>query len=285
MRLTISGAEESYRGEPVGMLLGDAREHGVGFIELCHPWNTAAEGVERCLDAVEASGIRVAAVSGPSHMGTADGWEAHRDLLMSAIEIAKATGAHLVNTYFGHAAERDDDAMIAAYSERLAPCLQKAIRSGITLVLENECDITDEDPKESDITRRPESIVRLVERVDSPNFRLNFDAVNFYLAGVEPFPYAYNIVSNYVAYVHVKDGARYRAKDYAREVRTWQEHGGQYVALAVGEGAVNTEGLLARLGADGYDGFVTLEPHVHASELRDAYVSSIEYLERHGVRR
>ena len=283
MRLAFSGAEQRYQDVPVGVMLGDARDHGVGFIELWHPWNTAPEGIDGCLKAVEESGIQVAAVSALAHLAMPHDWMAQRELLMTAIEIARNTGAHLVNTYFGHADERDDDALISAYAERLVPCLEQAIRSDITIVLENECDITGEDPKKSDITRRPESIVKLMQRVDSPHFRLTYDAVNFYLAGTEPFPYAYNVVSDYVAYVHIKDCARYRSRDYPPTVRTWEEHAGQYVALTVGEGAVNHEGLVRRLREDGYEGFVTLEPHVRASELLDTYVKSIEYLERHGV--
>ena len=283
MRLAFSGAEERYRDVPIGVMLGDAREHGVDFIELWHPWNTSAEGVEHCVSEINTSGIQVAAVSALAHLATPDVWLAQRDLLMKTIKIAATTGAHLVNTYFGHAEEQDDDALISAYAERLAPCLEQAIRSDITIVLENECDITGEDPKESDITRRPESIVKLMECVDSPHFRLTYDAVNFYLAGTEPFPYAYNVVSDFIAYIHIKDGARYRSRDHPPTVRTWEEHAGQYVALTVGEGAVNHEGLLRRLRDDGYEGFVTLEPHVRAARLLDTYVKSIEYLERHGV--
>ena len=283
MELAISGAEERYRGVPVSVLLGDAKEHGANYIEFWHPWNTVAEGVEGSLATIQESGIQVAAMSSLAHLVSPGGVASQQRVLLEAIEIADRVGARLVNTYFGHGEERDDDKLISQYSENLAPCLEKAVGYGVTIVLENECDVAAEDPDETDITRRPESIRALVEHINSPNFRLTFDAVNFYLAGVEPFPHAYNVLCDYVSYVHLKDGAVYRAADYADDVRTWQEHGGWYVALPLGEGAVNHEGLLARLKADGYDGFVTLEPHVPESHLRATYRASIDYLTGHEV--
>ena len=283
MMLALSGVERKYRDVSIGVLLDDAQRYGVQGIELWHPGNTAVEGLDRSLELIEQSGIQVAAVGDMIQLA-APGYDASRQAsLIELVEIAQRAGAPFVNTYFGYAETRDDRKLIAEYAERLAPCLERAAQAGVIIVLENECDIADEDPAESDVTRRPEGVRALVEYVNSPNFRLTFDAVNFYLADVEPFPYAYNILADYIAYVHLKDGARYRPEDYADDVRLWQEHDDRwYVALPLGEGAVNQEGLLRRLRLDGYDGFLTLEPHVPTAHMDETCASAFRYLRERG---
>ena len=45
--------------------------------------------------------------------------------------------------------------------------------------------------------------------MDHPRFGVNFDADNFYNAGIEPFPYAYELLKGHVVQLHAKDSARY----------------------------------------------------------------------------
>ena len=59
------------------------------------------------------------------------------------------------------------------------------------------------------ITRRPEDLLTLLAAVDHPRFGINFDADNFYNAGIEPFPYAYELLREHIFQVHVKDSGRY----------------------------------------------------------------------------
>ena len=130
----------------------------------------------------------------------------------------------------------------------------------------------------SDITRRPERMRELVERINSPHFRLTFDACNFYFAGVEPYPYAYELLQDYIVYVHLKDGARYDPRRYGDRVLRFTDHSGEYVCLPLGQGAINYQGLLTRLKADGYTGFLTLEPHVEPERVAETYQQMLAYL-------
>jgi sugar phosphate isomerase/epimerase len=169
---------------------------------------------------------------------------------------------------------------VEVYLKHLEPCLKRATQLGVTIVLENEFNAFGVDPAKSDITRRPRSLLKLVETAASPHFRLNFDACNFYCAGVEPYPYAYEMLKGYIAYVHVKDGSVYDPDSHQSATlwRRYRDYEQEYIMRPMGEGAVNWAALLARLSAEGYSGFLTLEPHSAKSEMGSAWAQAIGYV-------
>ena len=93
----------------------------------------------------------------------------------------------------------------------------------------------------------PERMLQLVEAVDSPSFRLLFDMANFDGpdAGEQSWA-AYEKVKHHVAHVHLKD----RASDGEC---TW-----------FGEGVIPAARIVGDLAAGGYEGFVSMEPHIAA---------------------
>ena len=190
--------------------------------------------------------------------------ERNQQILRYQIELAAAAGAPYAITYFGFGGERDDQRAMKVYAERLAPCLELAEELNVTILLENEFDSAALDPAGSDITRRPEVVRELVEKVGSARFRTNFDPSNYNFAGVEPFPYAYEILEDVIEYVHVKDGHRIGRARPGADAELWvrsRDFDREYGWCPVGEGAVNWDGLLRALVRDGYDGFIALEPH------------------------
>ncbi len=104
--------------------------------------------------------------------------------------------------------------------------------SGITLIHENEKKIY------GDI---PERALRLVKEIDSPYFKLCYDASNYIQCGVDALA-AYEITKDYTVYYHMKDCID-----------------GVEVPLGMGEGHIAE--IIRDLNARGYDGFLTLEPH------------------------
>ena len=279
MDLVISGTGDFYEGAPVTKLLETARRYQVEHVDLWFPKNTRVEGLDRSVTLIQEAGVSVACVSTWTHLYWPGDIGAQQRLLLEGVELARRLGAKMANTYFGHGLVRDDELAIATYIENLQPCLERAAALDVTICLENEFDVLGDDPQASDITRRPECMRELVERINSPYFRVTFDACNFYFAGVEPYPYAYHLLQDTIAYVHLKDGARYDPRRYGDRVLRFTDHSGEYVCLPVGRGALNTHGLLARLGWDGYDGFVTLEPHVEAERMEETYRQTMDYLE------
>ena len=106
---------------------------------------------------------------------------------------------------------------------------------GVMLLHENEKDIF------GDTAAR---CLTLLRGLKTPRFRAIFDFANFVQVGQDPVA-AYEMLESYVDYIHIKD-ARF-------------DHSANVVAGA-GDGQI--EALLGRFLANGYDGFLTLEPHL-----------------------
>jgi len=281
MKFAVSGTGDVYKNVSITCLLDTARRHSVDYIEVWLPKNFEVEGLEKSIALIRSSGIRVCALSTWTHLFLTEGIEPQQALLIQAISVAEQIGAPLVNTYFGHGKGLDDERAIDIYARNIEPCLKEAAARGITICLENEFDVLGDDPDCSDITRRPESIRVLMEKVDSPHFRVTFDACNFYFAGAEPYPYAYEALKDYIGYVHMKDGTRFRSPIPGREnPLVFTDHSGQYFCVPVGQGVINHQCLLSRLKADGYEGFFTVEPHVEQDQLADCHEQSLAYLRR-----
>ena len=133
------------------------------------------------------------------------------------------------------------------------------------------------------ITRQPEDLLAIVRHVDHPRFGVNFDADNFYNAGIEPFPYAYELLKGHVVQLHAKDSARYSPEVHGDARRVLHRAGGNVVCLPLGTGAVNWAGLIARLRQDRYHGPVSLEPHTLPEEMASIMEQDAQYLRAAGL--
>ena len=280
MRLALNCVD--FIGEGLDAAYRMAAESGIEWLELFHERHyTEADG-ERVVAEVADRGLRVSAVDGLSQLYREPALaERNQRLLLYQIELAAKAEAPYAVTYFGFGGERDDRRAIGVYTERLGPCLERAEELGVTILLENEFDSAALDPEGTDVTRRPEVVRELVEQVGSERFRTNFDAANYYFAGVEPFPYAFEVLEDVIEHVHVKDGHRLTplgpAHDDELYLRT-RDYDREYGWCPVGEGAVNWDGLLRRLVRRGYDGFVALEPHSRRVHAEDAWRHSIGFV-------
>jgi 3-dehydroshikimate dehydratase len=110
----------------------------------------------------------------------------------------------------------------------------------IVLLHENEKDIY------GDTTERCQEIL---EYVNSHNLRCAFDPANFVQCGVKPYTEAYSKLLPFIEYLHIKDA---RFED------------GKVVPVGEGDGEVRE--ILSALKINGYNGFMSLEPHLKAAE-------------------
>ncbi len=195
--------------------------------------------------------------------------------LPDAFVVAHAVGAPLI-VAVDDAIERADLSRresLDAFRQLVVELLDRPEHGGIRLALENAI---------VKITRHPEDLQAVVALVGHPRFGLNFDADNFYNAGIEPFPYAYELLREHVFQVHVKDSGRYVAEVHGDWRRVLHRAGGNVVCLPVGTGAVNWTGLIARFQRDGYRGPVSLEPHLLPHEMAPAMEADAAFLRRAG---
>jgi len=119
---------------------------------------------------------------------------------------------------------------------RLEALLAEVQGRPVTLLHENERHIY------GDIPSRCRDIH---ETLASPQLRMTFDPANFVMCGVRPFSEAWPLVSEFVDYVHVKDGTLADQR---------------VVPAGAGDGEVRE--LLVALQQRGYNGFLSLEPHL-----------------------
>lgn len=107
--------------------------------------------------------------------------------------------------------------------------------AGIILIHENEKDIY------GDIARRCKT---LFSEIISPNFKAVFDPANFVQMGEDAYE-CFDLLEDDIVYIHIKDAC------YADE---------QNVVCGSGDGKITD--ILRKAVEDGYEGFLTLEPHL-----------------------
>lgn len=81
--------------------------------------------------------------------------------------------------------------------------------------------------------------------------------------------------------MHLKGAVRRQpGQGQEKSSRVWQDASGDYLCVPFGEGAVNFDGLLRRLEADAYHGFLSLEPHLSRAYLDEGIRSALDFLKR-----
>lgn len=137
--------------------------------------------------------------------------------------------------------EPDDDALQLSI-DRLGALTQIAAESDTLLLLENEKGVV------GDI---PARCLRIMQAIDSPHFRFIWDPANFVQCGAaQHVDEWWDALSPHIGYIHIKDAI---LPEGAEERSTVTVAGG-------GDGQLPQ--LLARLRDSGYDGVLSLEPHL-----------------------
>ncbi|MCZ7568811.1 MAG: sugar phosphate isomerase/epimerase [Ardenticatenaceae bacterium] len=282
-RLSVSAYDWGHI--PLYQWLDVLERFGVHQMEL---WtnNLPPDPVEQVRDTLASRGVQVICVNATVAFlpNRTDDVARVQAGILDAIRQAEMLGARYVNTYLGPNPRRDLTTTVRLYTRNIQPCLEAAAGRGIILVLENHFDIRNEDPGGGDVARRPETLRYLVEEVGSPHFKLTCDPANFYMAGIEPYPFAYELLRPYIGYVHLKDAVRYHELLHGPVdgIKVLSDSiAGPFVPVAVGRGAVNYEGLLARLVQDGYDGYLTVEPHTKKEHLERVCLETLQYVRAH----
>jgi len=132
-------------------------------------------------------------------------------------------------------------------------------------------------------TRQPDDLLAIVSAVGHPRFGVNYDPGNYYNAGIEGFPYAYELVRSHIFHIHAKNSTRWIPQVHGSRKRVLHRAGGNVVCVPLGAGAVNWAGLAHRLRADGFRGPVSLEPHSLPDEMAPGMAEDSAYLRRIGL--
>lgn len=282
---------DSFHGEQFNTLIPLLMDLGIKYIELWAP-NLAQKGpvvsefafsdkdLKTAKDQLDKAGIQVACIGcgiGLDEEFTKDAG-AYSDEFVKTVEAAAFFGAKYVNHYSTkiQIADRPD---VEALKKYWAAGLKRAEELGVILCLENEA---------TDITWSPENVLEVVRGFNSKNFKTNFDSTNYYHSGHEAYPWAYELLKDEIAYVHIKGGRKYvpefcQDEKFIGTPMTRLFDGDTIYYCQSKYGAVNIEGELSALKKDGYNGFCVLEPHTDRNNTIIIIHKEINYLRSTGL--
>ena len=144
-------------------------------------------------------------------------------------------------------------------------CLPYAASRGITLIIENH--YKDDFWEYPEFAQKMDVFCALVDRIDHPNFGVNYDPSNTYLAGEDPLALL-SRVSHRVVTMHASD--RYLTSGTLEDLR--REEGGAtgYAKRLshgeIGKGLNDYDAIFKELKRVGFDGWISIEDGVEGME-------------------
>ncbi|MCE7003224.1 sugar phosphate isomerase/epimerase [Kibdelosporangium philippinense] len=240
----LSGFGDEIDPDPV-VQLAVLEAVGARHLELRGAWDTGVleldsrqrSDLRKLLDE---RGLQVSAIASPLGKVSLDlPVEAELARLRTAIDVARAFSTRYIRMFSFYQEGRDPADMRDDVLVRLRAMTELAERADIVLLHENEKHIYGDTPAR---------VLDLMETIGSDHLRVAWDSANFVQVGSRPFTDAYANLRPYLEYVQIKDAL---AAD------------GRVVAAGEGDGEVVQ--TLTALRDDGYQGFMSLEPHLSAA--------------------
>jgi len=251
---------------------------GARHVEVGCPKNVTPQTAAETAELAARHGITITSVGCGAKLNETDDVPAGQKWIMDCIITAHRLGAGSIFTYFGGNPGRTQRQAIEHYKEQIKPCLEAASRYGVTILMENHFSHVD-----GEVTNTVDGCLELIDFIDSPLFRLNYDPCNFYVGGEEYWPYSFKVLRPYVGGVHMKDAMRYNQRVHGPyEGRIVETRGQQFRFVAMGTGACNNDPVLRSLIDDGYDGPVTIEAHTPPDSIDEVYRIGLAYCRERG---
>jgi sugar phosphate isomerase/epimerase len=208
---------------------------------LRNAWGTSvvrmSDGdLRRARSMLDAAGMRVGAIGSPlGKTRLEDGWEVVAEQLRACVRACEALDTRLVRVFSFFVDPGRDGALRNQVLDRMGRMAAVAESAGLMLVHENEKGIYGD---------TPERCVDLLDAVASPALAACFDVANFIQVGVRDVRGAWDLLAPRVRHVHVKDALA------------------DGTVQPAGQGLGEWAYLVERLVATGYEGLLSLEPHL-----------------------
>ena len=177
------------------------------------------------------------------------------------IEMAAALGAKFCRVLSGQRrpeVSRADGICFAA--DCIQACLPAAERAGVTLIIENH--YKDNYWQYPEFAQRMDVFCELIAQIDSPNFGVNYDPSNTFLAGEDPLELLRR-VKHRVVTMHASD--RYLAEGTIDDLRREEDSVGYAKRLrhgTIGQGLNDYDAIFRELAAVGFRGWISIEDGV-----------------------
>ena len=182
-------------------------------------------------------GIRVSSIGSPiGKIKLTDDFCSHFDLFKRVVKISKILDTKYIRIFsFYHDGGEWTEAERAQVISQLKKMIDYAKENDVVLLHENEKDIY------GDIAPR---CLDLMKELYCDNFKAVFDPANFVQSGQDTRE-AFEMLKDYVEYMHIKDALAENSR-----------------VVPSGHGDGNVEYIHKHLFNNGYDGFLSLEPHL-----------------------
>lgn len=201
---------------------------------------TAEEVKEKLLPRLEKYQVKVSSLGSPiGKVGVEDeeGYQKQKQQLEELCKICKLLDCRYIRMFSFFIPEgKDPEDYREVVIKKLGELVEIARKYDVVLIHENEKDIY------GDIGTRCKTIL---DTIDDGHFRAAFDFANFVQCG-EDTAVCWEMLRPYIVYIHIKDA-----------VTTDNEN----VVCGTGEGKI-AELLKRAITDEGYEGFLTLEPHL-----------------------
>jgi sugar phosphate isomerase/epimerase len=191
--------------------------------------------------------------------------QAQIDLEKGWIDMSAALGAKFCRVLSGQRrpeVTRADGLRFAA--ESIESCLEHAAAADVVLILENH--YKDDFWEFPEFAQQMDLFCELVERIDSPQFGVNYDPSNTYLAGEDPLELLER-VKHRVVTMHASD--RYLAEGTIEDLRREEDSVGYAKRLRhgeIGQGLNDYDAIFRQLSGVGFAGWISIEDGVDGIE-------------------
>ena len=188
--------------------------------------------------ALDKHGFGVSALGSPiGKVDVRSPFEEELERFRRALDAAAFYGTQYIRVFSYYIPEGEDPwSYEKEVLRRMSVKADMAGERGVVLLHENESRIFGESPDRS---------LRMLEGVSSPALKGIFDPANFLHRGYDTYPDAWELLRDHIVYFHVKDCDR-------REGLT----------VPAGEGDAGFVEILRDAHRRGFDGFLSLEPHL-----------------------
>lgn len=218
-------------------------QHGISHIEMRKVNGLGLEkytldqvhGIKKQLDA---RGFKISAIGSPiGKIKITDDFGPHLKLFRHVIAIAKILETRFIRMFsFYIPAGENPGQYRDEVMRRWREFVQAADGTGLVLLHENEKEIYGD---------TPERCLDLLQTVNSDYMRAIFDPANFVQCDARTYPDGFRLLKDYVVYLHIKDAV-------------FSDH--HVVPAGYGDGKIPE--ILTELNRSGFEGFLSLEPHL-----------------------
>ena len=221
------------------------KELGQSYIELRSADGTGVadftlEQAKALKKIMTQQGICVSAIGSPiGKIKVTDAFEPHFKQFRHVVELAKLFDTPYIRMFSFYVPHGEENAYRGEVLRRVEKLVDYATKERVTLLHENEKGIYGADAPHC---------LELMQQFYGESFACTFDFANFVQVGQDT-KMAYEMLEPYIRYIHIKD-----AKCLDGEV------------VLPGDGDGNVQEILGDLDKKGFDGFLSLEPHLCSFE-------------------